>query len=169
MTPTKILNAEVDVAICEPSTTSHQKRGKGSRREEEIEVDAPPPVEVHYQGDPEHPWPENWTAATVGEYNAGVAHINGDYNELVKLRKDLSKNEQADITSIYIAPIAMTIVGLEDAERDAPSGSDGQESELPDHFRKAALRSAALSSIFAIRFMHKRGTLLEGVEAEVAD
>ena len=53
----------------------------------------------------------------------------------------------------------MTLVGLAESEQNAPKGEDGKDLELHEHFRTAALRSAALSSLFAIRYMNKSGML----------
>lgn len=169
VTPTRILNAEIEVEVAEPTPKPKgTKRGRGMR-EKEVEVDVPPPVQVHYQDHPDFPWPDAWNEETVGEYDAGVARINGDYSELATLRKELPIAKRDDITNVYIAPIAMTIVGLAEAEREAPQDGSGHEIELPEHFRRAALRSAALSSIFAIRYMHKSGGLLADLDADGDD
>ena len=166
LTPAQILNAHVEVEVVEatPARLPSEQKHTTGYKEEEVEVDMPPPVEVHYKDDPEHPWLAGWTENTVGQYQAGVAHVNGDYKELVELRRDLPKSQHRDITNVYIAPIAMTIVGLAEAERDAPKDEKGNDVSLHEHYLHAALRSAALSSIFAIRYMRKRGGLLRLAE-----
>jgi hypothetical protein len=167
LTPDKILNADVAVEVVEPATRPGTQRKKSTgRKEEEVEAETPPHVEVHYKDDPEHPWLPGWTDQTVGEYQAGVAHINGDYKELVDLRNDLGKNQHEDVTNVYIAPIAMMLVGIADAETEAPKDEKGNDVALHDHYRNAALRSAALSSIFAIRYMRRKSGLLRLLDDE---
>lgn len=164
VTPARTFTHEIDVEVVEaaPSGSTHNGSAPGRGKTEiEEEIDAPPQVTVHFK-DREPRWPAGWTDETVGEYDlAGVAMINGDFAELVRLRNALPMNRQADITNVYTAPIAMTLIGLADAARDAPTDEEtGDDAALPDHFRKAALRAAALSSIFAIRYMNKSGGLL---------
>jgi hypothetical protein len=167
VTPVQVLTAVIDVEVVEPTARKAPRDSDNSKgQQQEIEIETPPPVEVHYQYDKDHSWLEGWNEETVGEYKTGIAHINGDYSELVNLRKELPKSAHDDITNVYIAPIAMTIVGLADAERDAPKDADNGEIELPDHFRRAAMRSAALSSIFALRYMNKSGGFLVGSDDE---
>ncbi len=164
VTPRGILNAEIPVEVVEPAPSRGPSPTKHGQSEIEMPVSGPPRVEVHYENDKEHPWPTGWTAKTVGEFAAGVAHVNGDFEELVKLRRDLPASQHSDITNVYIAPVAMSIVGLEDAESEPPKNEKGEDVPLHGHYRDAALRAAALSSIFAIRYMRKAGMVLEGDE-----
>ncbi len=162
------LTASIPVElIAEPSqSTSHGKgRTKTKVREEEIEEEGPPPVVVAYEHatDAGPSWADSglsdWTYETIGSYRSGVAYINGDYADLRKLRAELPRERHPDITHVYIAPLAMTLVGLAESENNAPKDDDNNEIMLHAHFRNAALRSAALSSLFAIRYMNKSGLL----------
>lgn len=167
ITPERPLADEIAVEVVEP-TPPPSDGAHARRRTQEVEEDAPPPVTVHFKDaeDPERRWPEGWTEETVGDFDpAGIARVNGDFAELVRLRNQLPANRHEDVTNVYIAPIAMTLVGLADAEREAPADEEGQEVGLHPHFRAAALRAAALSSIFAIRYMNSGS----GLFAQPAD
>jgi hypothetical protein len=146
----------VEIVEAKPRRT---RPGTGKRRQAvEVEEDAPPPVVVAYENDAEHSWQRHgladWTVDTIGEYKKGIAFVNGDYTELASLRDDLPKERHADITNIYVAPVGMTIVGLEESQQSAPN-----EVELHPHYRDAALKAAALSSLFAIKYMNNRSLI----------
>lgn len=159
------LSAVIPVEVVEAREPRKRPLGSTQRTHEEVEEDAPPTVVVAYEearGEG-HSWEQaglsDWTHETVGQYKTGIAYINGDYVELTKVRDALPREQHADITNVYIAPLAMTLVGLAESETSAPKDEDGNDLVLHDHFRASALRSAALSALFAIRYMDTSGLL----------
>lgn len=155
------LTAGIPVEIVEAKPRKPHVR-TGKRREEvEVEEELPPPVVVAYENHPVNGWQKHgladWTTDTIGEYKGGIAFVNGDFTELASLREELPKERHDDITNIYVAPVGMTIVGLEESQQNAPD-----DVELHPHFRDAALRASALSSLFAIKYMNNRSLIEAG-------
>lgn len=152
-------SASIPVEIVKPAPPKPRPTKETTRKKEiEVEEEAPPLVIVAYQEHDEHSWDKyglDWTPETVGEYRTGIAYVNGDYAELAKLRKELPKERHGHITNIYVAPVGMTVVGLKDSENNAPDGV----ADLDPHYLKDALRAAALSSLFAIRYMNREDLL----------
>ena len=155
--------AEIPIEIIDPrSALDRDPDGKprNRRKTKQVEQDAPPQVVVAYDDHAEHSWQHHglndWNTDTVGQYKNDIAYVNGDFTALAELRSKLPTNRHDDITSLYVAPVGMTVVGLHESEQDPPEDNSGTPVELHSHYRKAALRSAALSSIFAIRYMNER-------------
>lgn len=164
------LTASIPVEIIEDGARrKNGDRRKNKKEKKEVEEDAPPDVVVAYREDPEYSWAGlslDWTVETVGEYKNGIAYVNGDFADLAKLRDELPKQRHNDITNLYVAPVGMTLVGLKESEENPPKDSDDKDIDLHEHYRNAALQSAALSSLFAIRYMNDKTTLLGSSDDE---
>jgi hypothetical protein len=161
------LSAAIAVEIVEDEPRRRRDGREKNSEIEDLEEEAPPQVVVAYEEHPEHSWAKHgldWTSETVGQYKNEIAYVNGDFVELAKLRGELPKHRHNDITNLYVAPVGMTLVGLCESERNPPRNTAGEDVVLHDHYRSAALRSAALSSLFSIRYINERSLLGLGDE-----
>jgi hypothetical protein len=121
-----------------------------------------PPHRVLWKEDPNgESWADagmDWTEDTVGQFENGVAYVNGDFAPFREMLDQVGVDQRKAIIRLYVPPVVMSLVSIDKSEKEPPTDEEtGKLVLLHSAYRTAALRSVALGSVFTIRRLKKLG------------